>query len=338
MINLTKQKQEFKSVLFIGDPHLRSIDISNRNDPIHFSNTILNKLEQIANLTHEYQAYPVILGDLFDSSKEKSISLLSQSIAVFKKFYFTPSSIVGNHDKTETELTDSNMLGILFDTGILHQIENNKISVQLLVNGIQVEIGGTNYGSKIPSKVTKKSKNTEKVLWVTHDDLMFKDYYPGSKALHPIEGVCLAVNGHMHGTQPQVQLQNTSWCCPGNIARMSIDMIDHVPSVWLWTPEQHDSEFNKLKQIPLDYQKDIFRKDLVIDANNKIDFQITNHVDDRLKFIELIQKTEDNMDSNKTSDKEQVRIYMEHLIDIQGVSSEIAKELYAMIDSINENE
>lgn len=331
MINI---KQEFENIMFVGDPHLTSIQISRRQDDVHISNTILSKMEEIAKISHEKKCYTVILGDLFDNDKEKNISLLTRTIKVLKQFYYKPITIIGNHEKTEDEINETNMISTLVEAGVLDVIDNNKISVRLKVNSKQIEIGGTNYGSKIPSKVTKKSKDTSSVIWITHHDLMFKDYYPGSQPLQEIEGVSIAVNGHMHGTQPQIQVKSTTWCCPGNITRQSIDMSEHIPRVWLWNLQHHNENYEKLIPIDLTYKKDIFRQIHVIEADKKNDFSLSKTDDKKLSFIEMAENAVSQIDNNATSDKELVKNFMANLFNIEEVPEDIQIELFEMLENV----
>lgn len=78
----------------------------------------------------------------------------------------------------------------------------------------------------------------ETVIWLTHHDLAFENTYPNSIPLHNIDGVDIMVNGHIHGTKKPVMVGNTACYNPGNISRLSIDMANHLPSVWVWTPFQ----------------------------------------------------------------------------------------------------
>lgn len=327
-------KLPFENILFIGDPHLSSTQISKRNDPVHLSETILNKMQQAAKISHEIKAYPVILGDLFDNDREHSIDLLTKTIRVFKEFYHKPITIVGNHEKTESHLIDNNMTSALVEAGLLDVFQNNKTTVGIYIGDDYVEIGGTNYGSKIPDKVDKNYKKTSKVIWITHHDLMFKQFYPGSIPLFPIQGVDLVVNGHMHGTQPQVQCQTTTWCCPGNITRQRVDMIEHIPSVWAWNPEHHNNHYEKLIPYPLDYIKDIFKKNVIIDPNVKNDVVLNHSVDDRLKFIDLVSQQQNSLDSNKTSDKDLVKTYMDSLIRLHNLPEDLQQELYEILENV----
>ena len=78
--------------------------------------------------------------------------------------------------------------------------------------------------------------NCETVIWLTHHDLAFENTYPNSIPLHNIDGVDMMINGHIHGTKKPVKVGNTACYNPGNISRLSIDMAEHLPSVWMWTP------------------------------------------------------------------------------------------------------
>lgn len=74
------------------------------------------------------------------------------------------------------------------------------------------------------------------VIWLTHHDLAFENTYPNSIPLHNIDGVDMMINGHIHGTKKPVKVGNTACYNPGNISRLSIDMSEHLPSVWMWNP------------------------------------------------------------------------------------------------------
>lgn len=321
----------FQNILFIGDPHATSLQISARHDDEHTMVTVLDKLSQAAKLSHEHKAYTVILGDLIDRDNESSIVLHNRLINVLKSFYHKPITIIGNHEKTESVINEKNMITALINAGIIDCFEDNQSTVLLKVEGEQIEIGGTNYGSKIPAKVEKQKENTNKVIWITHHDLMFKDYYPGALPIREIKNVDLAINGHMHKTQPQIQMKTTTWCCPGNILRQTRDTDTHVPSVWLWNPDNHNNEFQKLIQIPLKYKKDIFKKPETIEPTVKQDFQFDFSNNNKLKFIELSLEEKNNQDNNKTSDQDLVKGYMENLISIHDVPKEIADELFELL-------
>src|SRR5690606_4518046 len=82
--------------------------------------------------------------------------------------------------------------------------------------------------------------DVDTALWLTHEDLAFEGSYPGALPIQPIPGVDMVVNGHMHATKTPVLAEGTAYYNPGNITRMSIDLAEHVPSVWEWSPFDND--------------------------------------------------------------------------------------------------
>lgn len=117
--------------------------------------------------------------------------------------------------------------------------------------------------AKMDSDETKhqeilKALECDEVVWLTHHDFAFENAYPKSIPLHPIDGVGLMVNGHIHDTKKPVKVGLTACYNPGNITRLSIDTDKHIPAVWEWCP--FDNEYMAsaqgvrvplLKQIPL---------------------------------------------------------------------------------------
>lgn len=87
----------------------------------------------------------------------------------------------------------------------------------------------------------KQELNCDEVIWITHHDLAFEGHYPFSRPLHPIDGVDMMINGHIHDTKKPVRVGLTSCYNPGNITRLSIDMDKHIPSVWSWSPFDEES-------------------------------------------------------------------------------------------------
>lgn len=335
MLDLTKIDKTFENCMFIGDPHVSSEQPSTRHDDIHILDTVLDKLAQAAKISHETKSYVLIEGDLLHNKKENNISLLNRLIKVLKSFYYPPLSVIGNHEKIESEINHKDMITVLIQTGVIQAIEDNELTVRIKIKDQIVDIGGTNYGSIIPDKI-KRSKKTNKVIWLTHHNLMFQQYYPGCQPLKEIDGVDLAVNGHIHDTKPQVQIKKTTWWNTGNILRLSKDMADHVPSVWLWNPEHHDNNKQKLIQIPLQYKKEIFKKNEVIESNSKQDFSDIsfNNEQNKLKFIELIDQVATEQENNKTSDKDIVKEHMNNLAELNNIPDVIKQELLEMLDNV----
>lgn len=333
MLDLTKTK-EFDNIIFVGDPHFISRQIGSRNDTVSTMVSFLDKWRQIAKLSNEYKALVISLGDFFDDDEESSVVLANELINISKDFYFTPLTLVGNHDITETILTNQNMLQLFINTGTLLEIKDNDISFKVIIAGKQVEIGGTHYGSKIPKKIKKTSQKTDKVVWITHHDLYFGKGYENMNFLHPIDSVDLAVNGHIHQTQNEIQHGKTTWCNPGNITRVSRDMEDHVPSVWLWNPNQHDTSVIKLKQIALDYQKNIFRKAYSVEATEKAEL-----LDVRQGELHRLQFTNEALNyidsNNATDDKEIVQHAIKKLAESMNFGQEFIDDILCLLKNID---
>lgn len=98
----------------------------------------------------------------------------------------------------------------------------------------------------------------QEVVWLTHHDFAFENAYPKSIPLHPIDGVGMMVNGHIHDTKKPVKVGLTACYNPGNITRLTIDTDKHIPAVWSWVPFNNEGMASAqgvrvplLKQIPL---------------------------------------------------------------------------------------
>lgn len=312
---LNSDDKTFKNILFIGDTHFRSSEVSLRNDLEGTPKAILKKWEFIAKMSHEYQALCICLGDFFNSSKENNIALLNKISEINHQFYFTPFTIVGNHDKHETTLQEDNVLQFMFNQNLLLELKDNKITIKTMIDGVQVEIGGTHYGSIIPKEIHKTDKNTEKVLWVTHHDLMFSSLiYDNMEELHEIVGVDLAVNGHIHATQHEIRCGQTVWCCPGNIIRLRKNENNHVPKIWLWNPNTHDEYIQKLHGINIPHIKDIFLRNYDINAKDK-DTELKDKT--VLDFVTQAKlNVQKDIDNNKTADADIVKHAINCAIDV----------------------
>jgi len=111
----------------------------------------------------------------------------------------------------------------------------------------------TPHGAEIPNTIEAAAGET--VVLVTHHDLAFQGAYPGAAPLKQIAGCQMVVNGHMHKTTPSVPIGTTVWHNPGNITRLSVDCLDHVPSVWAWGVRCLGVQ---AEQIALMYERDCF--------------------------------------------------------------------------------
>lgn len=226
-------------ILFIGDPHLSSRRPGRRRDADHAA-TGLDKLAQALAVADAEDLVPVILGDLFDRAREDDHALLVRTIRLLRAARHRPWCLVGNHDRLHGVLTDDAALALVREAGAVRTIERSGPCAVLTLAGRRVGLGGTPHGQEIPRDVAgafAHDGGAEAVVWLTHHDLDFGAPYPGAEPIFGIAGCDLAVNGHMHATHTPLVRGGTLWCNPGNILRMSVDQIDHVPTVWAWRPE-----------------------------------------------------------------------------------------------------
>lgn len=163
----------------------------------------------------------------------------------------------------------------------------------------------------------KERLQVDKVIWMTHHDLVFGENYPYARPLHPIDGVDLVINGHMHNYKKPVKKDLTQFYNPGNIVRLKIDEIDNIPSVWLYNPIDNEYEediignkVEKLNQVVLKYKhaEEVFnfegknitssQKDMVIDSSNFIKLMLNESIQDKTDEAVFIKEVLDNEKEN----------------------------------------
>lgn len=247
------QGRPASGLLFVGDPHVWSRQPGRRRDA-RFMTTVLGKLEQAARIANERNLLAVCLGDLLHDDRDHDPEMLIHLTRTLQKFDRKLVSLVGNHDKDELWLSERNALLLLEVADQIELIDRAGFwgVAEIEQDGQQcrVAIGGSPYGADIPTDLaalaggqpdgnfatSAKTLGVDKIVWLTHHDLAFDGSYPNAEPLHEILGADIVVNGHMHGTTLPQRFGRTSWYNPGNITRMSVDMANHVPSVWAWNP------------------------------------------------------------------------------------------------------
>jgi len=219
-----------KGFLFIGDPHVTSVRPGRRRDD--YLSSVLGKLAAATEIARREDLLPVILGDLFHRPRENHLPTLSRLIEVLKQFHEVPICVGGNHDKEETNLTQTDALQLLAQVGVLRVFDGEcREACVIETPAGRIALWVAPYGAALPTEIRA---DADQVVLVTHHDLAFAGAYPGAAELVEIPGCDLVVNGHMHKTAPSVRVGQTHWHCPGNIEPLSIDCRDHVPAVWAW--------------------------------------------------------------------------------------------------------
>ena len=222
---------------FIGDPHLTTLRPGRRKDA-DFGASVLTKIDAIIDHCNAHRLIPVFTGDMFDSPETRQ-GLVTKLIRALGRGWTWSVSNTGNHDMEHTALSDGDSLELLKAASVLLVVTESGPVEEFRIGEEQtrVGLGMTPYGQAIPTDVQGLFPEADTVVWCTHHDLMFKAY-PGNYPLHEIRGCELVVNGHIHIEKPDEVRGQTRWINPGNITRMAIDAIDHVPAIAVWRPGQ----------------------------------------------------------------------------------------------------
>ncbi len=227
---------EAAGLLLVGDPHVGSRRPGRRKDEA-WPAAILAKLEACVAIANARRLAPVLLGDLFDRPIEPDLALKSRLIRILKGFDVRPLANVGNHDMAHTRLSDGDSLAVLGLCDVLDVAPLSGPVGRYRLGGRLLGLGATPFGQAVPFDVVGAFPDVDEVAWLTHHDIAFDKAYPGAVPPHPVAGCGLVVNGHVHRTQKPIRAGGTLWTNPGNIARLSVDLIDQVPAAYELRPD-----------------------------------------------------------------------------------------------------
>ncbi|HEV2558618.1 MAG TPA: metallophosphoesterase [Microvirga sp.] len=245
------QRPASGGLLVIGDPHVGSRRPGRRKDA-EWPSALMRKLEACVREANARDLVPVILGDLFDRPVERDVALKAALIRTLQGFRHRAIVNVGNHDMAHTALSDGDSLALLGLCDVVDVVAQSGPVAMLDLGGERLGIGMTPFGQDIPTSVAGALPEADRVAWFTHHDIAFEGAYPGSLPAHEVEGAALVVNGHMHRTQKPVLAGATRWLNPGNIARMSVDLLHHEPRAWILAGP------GDLAPVPLPHEADVF--------------------------------------------------------------------------------
>ncbi len=242
---------EAAGILFIGDPHLCSTRVGRRTDAPAVST--LNNLIQAGELCTQKNLLPVVLGDLFHHSDDSKLWMLNRFSRIAQTFPTVPIVLGGNHDMAQTSLSEDDALDLLGVTKVIQVISESGLVGIYAIAGKRVALSACLHEDEIPDEIPRPDGVDVHIL-ITHHDLAFGGSYPGAGPLKEIKGVDMVVNGHMHKTAPSVTVGQTTLHNPGNINRLSVDVLNHEEAVWSWAPGQG----TKITQHVLAYEQDVF--------------------------------------------------------------------------------
>jgi DNA repair exonuclease SbcCD nuclease subunit len=234
----------YAGILCIGDPHLSSRVPGFRKDD--YPRVVLDKFRWSLDLARRERLLPIVLGDMFHWPRDNANWLSVELVRLLDGQRVL--AVAGNHDCSENALVDDDTLSILTAAGRLTLLDRTPWVGQM--NGVPVAIGGTSWGRPIVDSVDRAGMRDPRwVFWITHHDIAA----PGSLTFgatigcHEIPGIDLLVNGHIHHASPEVVCGQTTWCTPGNIARIKrgdaarshqprVLRIDVTDATWNLTP------------------------------------------------------------------------------------------------------
>jgi predicted phosphodiesterase len=316
----------YKGILFVGDPHLWSKKPGKRIDA-DFTATVLDKINQAVEIALKENLYLVILGDLFHVDDENNIEMLTRLTRILKKLKDPCASVEGNHEKSQTSLSDDVAMSLLREAGVINTLEKNGLAIELPIDDKTILIGSTPYGSDVPdaANIPAKYANSDPfIVWLTHHNLDFGESYPGVVPVTEIKNVSMLVNGHIHKTKKPKKVGNMMAHNPGNITRLSTDCADHVPAVWKWVPEQGQ----ELEPIALKFHKEVFTmigKQIEVDvAPIMVKEEITPK-----ETSQFVEKMEQQLlaDQDKTDDGEHIKQSIKALAMAMRLDNEFVKDL-----------
>lgn len=291
--------ETYDGLLFVGDPHITAYKPGTRTDE-NFLNVSLDKIEQAVEIAKSNNLYMIILGDLFDDDQETNPLMLTKLIKILKKLPNPAVTIVGNHEKVQTNLTDDTFLAALRESGCIYTIEGNGFWGRFKFNQDVVYLGGTAYGKQIPNDLKQLYDYNQmefgaQTIWLTHHDLAIGTFYPGCITPFEVVGCDMIVNGHDHTPKDPVKVGQTTYFNPGNILRMSVDKKDQIPKVWKWSPDKKIH----LEPIELRYKKDVFNligRQVVVKKEEK---SVENTIKQNdSKFLDLLKIQQESQNSN----------------------------------------
>lgn len=347
MSNLVKLNN-YKGLLFVGDPHLWSKKPNKRLDN-DFTAVVLDKISQAVKIAMEENLYLVFLGDLFHVDDESNIEMLTKLTRILKplKKQNPAATVEGNHEKKQVVVSDDVALALLKEGDSLFVMEKNDWWGEMDIDGANVLIGSTPYGLELPTSVKLPKHLKDKdvfTFWLSHHNLAFDNTYPGAQPVEEIEGIDVLVNGHIHQTKKPMKRGKMLAHNPGNITRLSTDCADHIPAVWKWVPSQGQ----ELEPIPLVFKKEVFNMvkgsiEVVLEPQEIKEAEITPH--EKLKFVEgleeqmkTITEEELNHDENKTDDGGEIKMHINAMSKALNSSNELKETLLELVNEVLKEE
>jgi len=231
-------------ILYYTDPHITGRAFRSRMD--NYFETIMAKMSEIRDLSHEYKVdFNICGGDLFDSF-DTAPSIVSKAIGVIKNFYNETYIVSGSHDVygSNYENIPRTMFGLMASADVLTPlfpgerklIKKGDISLQLTGQPAHYDL------EKSLSKegyIVTKPYSVDYAIHVVHGFLV-KEKFMDNVAHTLISDITntqadITLSGHIHGGFGVVEIDGKYFCNPGAVGRTdaSLDELKRAPKVVL---------------------------------------------------------------------------------------------------------
>ncbi|SHH51606.1 metallophosphoesterase family protein [Tepidibacter thalassicus] len=249
--------------LFFTDVHVSGRNPRARKD--NFLNTVLDKLNQVVDLSIQKNCDFVLFGgDLFDSPNVSN-AVAGKIAEIFKKFNRI-IGIAGNHDLFGNNIDNikSTQLGLFEKAGLIELLFRGKKTI-ICKNDLKVQITATPSHFGIDEEdieqdyvVSEVDKDVDKSIHIIHGMLMEKEINPHMKVV-TIDRIChtkadLTLSGHYHRGFSPVNVDGKYFANPGSLSRVSADINEINRKVGVLYIEISKNNI-KLEFIPLRQKK-----------------------------------------------------------------------------------
>lgn len=249
--------------LFFTDVHFTGRNPRCRKD--NFLDTVIDKLNQIVELSKEKNCDFVLFGgDLFDTPSISN-AVAGRCAKVLRKFHKL-IGIAGNHDLFGNNIDNikSTQLGLFEKAGLIDLLYKGDI---LIVNkgNLKIQFTGTPSHFGIDDEnieddyvIDKTLENIDKSIHIVHGMLMEKQLNPHMKVV-TIDSIAhtkadLTLCGHYHRGFKPVTVNGKYFANPGSLSRVSADIGEINRKVGIFYIEISKEDI-KIEVIPLKQQK-----------------------------------------------------------------------------------
>lgn len=240
-------KQEPHGIIVVLDPHVDDRSPSSRLD--NYSEHVLGKLSYCRDIAIEENYLMAVAGDCMNRPHIQSDHIKGVLMDIFWSMPHRPMIWPGNHDMSGDVLAPVDTLWMIGKSRSANIYPTSGCACVMKMvapetgRTITVGIGGTPYGQEIPKSVDwpTTSGSVDFGVWFTHHNLKFQTHYVDKPSydFHPILGVDIVVNGHLHHHAPEVMRvsedgsYHTTWYNPGSTTRTKASEKERVPTAMI---------------------------------------------------------------------------------------------------------